>query len=163
MRILFFVACSILLLVFSANAQEKSVAETPKNLFALGYTGPVFGYNAFYERSISDRFAVAMEIFGHVFADGKKDNQYDFNMYFGFAPRAKFYVWDALFVDLGVGYIDLGSEEETGWLLSPGLGYRLDFGEPGGFALVPSLKVDGIVQSDQQWHPRFDLSLGWGW
>jgi hypothetical protein len=148
---------------FAVSARASETAERVKNTIALGYTGPLVGYNAFYERSVSGRFAVAMEIFGHAFADGKIDGEYDFNMYFGFAPRVKFYVWDALFVDLGVGYIDLGSEDETGWLLSPGFGYRWDFGKPGGIALVPSFKMDGIAQSDQQWHYRIDLSLGWGW
>jgi len=61
--------------------------------------------------------------------------------------RARWYPWaETFFADVGVGYGSfLGVA--TAFQISPGVGWRIDVGEPNGLVVVPSLQLDYFVAS----------------
>jgi hypothetical protein len=130
-----------------------------KNTFGGGFAGPA-GFLFGYERAITDKIAISGEIFVYYHLIS------GLGYTWGFDARGKYYLWkNALFAELGLGYGDTwawaSKHNGTGLLFSPGIGYRLDPGQPGGFCFTPSAKVDIITTGRVQF--RIDAFFGYSW
>jgi hypothetical protein len=143
----------------SLSAQENKTLS--KNTIGGGFAGPA-GFIVGYERAITDKITVSGEIFVyyHLFGLGRS---------WGFNARGKYYfLRNALFAEIGLGYgntwdwgDDSSKDNGSGLLLSPGIGYRLDPGESGGFCFIPSTKFDIITTGEIRF--RIDAFFGYSW
>jgi hypothetical protein len=100
----------------------------------------LFGIGARYERMFGANFSAGVDAYWNsLFILW---NELELGLF------GRFYPWeDSFFVEAGLGYhthtsfsLDDDSEVITGLAISPGVGWRIDVGNPGGFFISPGIK-----------------------
>jgi hypothetical protein len=152
-------------------AQEKSA--NVKNNWISGELG-IFGFGARYEYMLSPNLSIGANVYFNTLIILND---------FGVTANLRYYPWGKTFyAELGLGYgyhmgfETIGKDENvtdivdwlqtTGILITPGLGWKIDVGKPGGFYLYPGIKVPIVlgnqapVISFADYEEKFGIGVG---
>jgi hypothetical protein len=138
----------VLTIILGVNIYAQ---ESHKNAIYTGSVG-IIGFSMCYERMILPNFSLGFDFGTGLYIFGPEDA-----MYISLQPR-----WypladtqDGFFVSFGLGYCETTNWSNNLWakdwddmyglLLSPGMGFKIGFGKPRGFVLIPALRIDVII------------------
>jgi hypothetical protein len=122
----------------------------------------LLGSGAQYERVLTPQFSVGANVYFN--------SLFLFWNNFGLKAYGRFYPWKSLFLEMGLGYgfrTGTGDYEYqntvydnhwyriSGFLMEPGVGWKIDVGNPGGFFIEPVITVPIVLGTK-----KYDI-LGW--
>jgi hypothetical protein len=148
--------------VFAQEAAKEESGDSGIKNWASGEVS-LLGIGGRYERMLTDKISIGGTFFFHSFF-------FLWNS-LGITASARYYPWAGMFyAELGLGYGWVsGTEEYTyktgygqiitaewvytnaGVMLTPGVGWRIDFGTPGGFYINPMISLPIVFGMKDKW------------
>jgi hypothetical protein len=156
-----------ILLVLAVIVVGGVFAEGGVKNYASGEAS-LYGGGARYEWMLTDQWSIGGTAFWHGFF---------FEDSVGVLAAARFYPTAGMFyIELGLGFgihtyawiVDylFGTQPIYGVMLNPGIGWRIDFGDPGGFFINPMISLPVVLGGNSRgfgWGVNVRAGIGFGY
>jgi hypothetical protein len=167
----------ILILAVAAAGTISAYGNEPAVKNWISGEVSLFGAGARYERMLAPKFSIGVDAYQNMVLSFWTDKEGDMTLFWGYELETglfgRFYPGEGkFFFELGLGYHrhyalklnleEYSTEDINGAAVSPGLGWRIDFGKPGGFFITPGVKVPITIGVDMEKAPDEELAVGVG-